>query len=113
MGPRLWAALKYTFFFIVIAGILLVTGLFMKPNEHEDVDLDWLRKILTNLGKCLHVFFFYLSPYSFFPLVVLVHDMVIDTYSQQHQETNAWTTVVVFLLFGPSDIFLTRLSLYL
>ncbi|KFH72202.1 hypothetical protein MVEG_02493 [Podila verticillata NRRL 6337] len=49
VGSRLWAALKYTFFFIIIAGILLVTGLFMKPNDHEDVDLDWLRKILANL----------------------------------------------------------------
>lgn len=68
MGLRLWAALKYTFFFIVIAGILLVTGLFMKPNDHEDVDLDWLRKILTNLGKCLHVFFFLPFPLLILPL---------------------------------------------
>ncbi|KAG0099204.1 hypothetical protein BGZ93_008688 [Podila epicladia] len=49
VGARLWASLKYTFFFIVIACTLLVTGLFMKPNEHQDVDLDWLRKILTDL----------------------------------------------------------------
>ncbi|KAG0033904.1 hypothetical protein BGZ81_006925 [Podila clonocystis] len=49
VGARLWASLKYTFFFIVIACTLLVTGLFMKPNDHKDVDLDWLRKILTDL----------------------------------------------------------------
>ncbi|KAF9337411.1 hypothetical protein BG006_004846 [Podila minutissima] len=49
VGSRLWASLKYTFFFIIIACTLLVTGLFVKPNEHEDVGLDWLRKILTDL----------------------------------------------------------------
>ncbi|KAF9296571.1 hypothetical protein BGZ74_010253 [Mortierella antarctica] len=49
VGSRLWASLKYTFFFIIIACTLLVTGLFVKPNEHKDVGLDWLRKILTDL----------------------------------------------------------------
>ncbi|KAG0047621.1 hypothetical protein BGZ83_007350 [Gryganskiella cystojenkinii] len=46
---RLVASLKYTVFFILIACTLLVTGLFMKPNKHEDVDLDWLRRMLADL----------------------------------------------------------------
>jgi len=48
---RLLASFKYTIFFILIACTLLITGLFMKPNKHEDVDLDWLRRMLANLGK--------------------------------------------------------------
>ncbi|ORZ07018.1 hypothetical protein BCR41DRAFT_360490 [Lobosporangium transversale] len=46
---RLMASLKYTAFFIVIACILLVTGLFIKPNDHDNRDLEWLRKILAAL----------------------------------------------------------------
>jgi len=45
---RLLAALKYTTFFVLIALILLVTGLFMKPNDHDHKDLDWLRKMLAD-----------------------------------------------------------------
>lgn len=62
MGSRLWASLKYTFFFIIIACTLLVTGLFVKPNEHKDVGLDWLRKILTDLGKMSILFFLAFHP---------------------------------------------------
>ncbi|KAG0251233.1 hypothetical protein BG011_007748 [Mortierella polycephala] len=47
---RLVAALKYTAFFILLALILVVTGLFMKPNDNEDKGLEWLRKILADLG---------------------------------------------------------------
>ncbi|KAG0214659.1 hypothetical protein BGX28_001697 [Mortierella sp. GBA30] len=47
---RLVAAFKYTAFFILVALILLITGLFMKPNDHEDKDLDWLRRMLTDLN---------------------------------------------------------------
>ncbi|KAF9958570.1 hypothetical protein BGZ70_009141 [Mortierella alpina] len=47
---RLLAALKYTTFFVLIALILLVTGLFMKPNDHDHKDLDWLRKMLSDLA---------------------------------------------------------------
>ncbi|KAF9278111.1 hypothetical protein BGZ68_008770 [Mortierella alpina] len=46
---RLLAALKYTTFFVLTALILLVTGLFMKPNDNDHRDLDWLRKILADL----------------------------------------------------------------
>ncbi|KAF9951955.1 hypothetical protein BGZ72_006637 [Mortierella alpina] len=46
---RLLAALKYTTFFVLVALILLVTGLFMKPNDHDHKDLDWLRKMLADL----------------------------------------------------------------
>ncbi|CAO3573022.1 unnamed protein product [Mortierella alpina] len=45
---RLWASLRYTIFFMLVAAILLLTGLFMKPDRHEDIDLDWLRKILAD-----------------------------------------------------------------
>ncbi|KAF9982380.1 hypothetical protein BGZ75_006230 [Mortierella antarctica] len=45
---RLWASLRYTVFFMLVAAILLLTGLFMKPDRHEDIDLDWLRKILAD-----------------------------------------------------------------
>ncbi|KAF8937091.1 hypothetical protein BGZ58_003273 [Dissophora ornata] len=46
---RLMAAFKYTAFFILIAVILLITGLFMKPNGDENKDLEWLRKMLADL----------------------------------------------------------------
>ncbi|KAG0282364.1 hypothetical protein BGZ96_000554 [Linnemannia gamsii] len=58
---RLWASFKYTFFFILIAAILLLTGLLMKPNKskHEDdkgegsafsPELDWLEQLLGKIG---------------------------------------------------------------
>ncbi|KAF9152991.1 hypothetical protein BG015_004316 [Linnemannia schmuckeri] len=46
---RLLASLKYTVFFILVACTLLITGLFMKPNKHDNKDLEWLRKMLTDL----------------------------------------------------------------
>ncbi|KAF9941716.1 hypothetical protein BGZ65_001950 [Modicella reniformis] len=49
VGRRLLAAFKYTFFFVLVACILLLTGLFMTPNQHENRDLEWLRKVLTDL----------------------------------------------------------------
>jgi LMBR1 domain-containing protein 1 len=59
---RLWASFKYTFFFILIAAILLLTGLLMKPNDGEHGDnkgegsafspeLDWLEQLLGKIGK--------------------------------------------------------------
>lgn len=51
MRQRLVASLKYTVFFILVACTLLITGLFMKPNDHDNKDLEWLRKMLTDLGK--------------------------------------------------------------
>ncbi|KAG0241365.1 hypothetical protein BGX31_001205 [Mortierella sp. GBA43] len=47
---RLWASFKYTFFFVLVACILLLTGLLMKPNRHEGIDLEWLRRILADLA---------------------------------------------------------------
>ncbi|KAF9129374.1 hypothetical protein BGW39_004214 [Mortierella sp. 14UC] len=49
MRQRLVASLKYTAFFILVACTLLITGLFMKPNEHHNKDLEWLRRMLTDL----------------------------------------------------------------
>ncbi|KAK3846295.1 MAG: hypothetical protein J3R72DRAFT_434559 [Linnemannia gamsii] len=46
---RLLASLKYTVFFILVACTLLITGLFMKPNDHHNKDLEWLRRMLTDL----------------------------------------------------------------
>ncbi|KAG0324417.1 hypothetical protein BGZ99_001885 [Dissophora globulifera] len=46
---RLSAACKYTAIFILIAVTLLITGMFMKPNNNENRDLDWLRKMLVDL----------------------------------------------------------------
>jgi LMBR1 domain-containing protein 1 len=50
MIQRLWTSFKYTTFFVLVACALLLTGLLMKPNRHEGIDLDWLRKALTDLG---------------------------------------------------------------
>ncbi|KAI1316602.1 hypothetical protein EDD11_009727 [Mortierella claussenii] len=49
ISQRLLVALKYTLFFILVACTLLVTGMFMKPNKHDNKDLDWLRKMLADL----------------------------------------------------------------
>ncbi|KAF9903004.1 hypothetical protein EC991_004300 [Linnemannia zychae] len=46
---RLVASLKYTVFFILVACTLLITGLFMKPNDNHNKDLEWLRRMLTDL----------------------------------------------------------------
>ncbi|KAF9921877.1 putative lysosomal cobalamin transporter [Linnemannia zychae] len=63
---RLWASFKYTLFFILVAAILLLTGLLMKPNgkngggsdghyRGHDVwdlspELDWLEELLGKIG---------------------------------------------------------------
>ncbi|KAF9159234.1 hypothetical protein BGX20_003042, partial [Mortierella sp. AD010] len=48
---RLWVSFKYTIFFIIVACILLLTGMLMQPDSHEGVDLDWLRKFLAELAE--------------------------------------------------------------
>src|SRR5690242_12714587 len=61
---RLWSSFKYTLFFILIAAILLLTGLLMKPkggSENGDdkgvgagafsPELDWLEDLLGKIGK--------------------------------------------------------------
>ncbi|KAF9981259.1 hypothetical protein BGZ75_007480 [Mortierella antarctica] len=58
---RLLAALKYTTLFVLIALILLVTGLFMKPNDHDHRDLEWLRKMLADLVG-MGILVFYTAP---------------------------------------------------
>ncbi|KAG0365795.1 hypothetical protein BC939DRAFT_165281 [Gamsiella multidivaricata] len=45
---KVWSSLKYTIFFVLVACTLLLTGLLMKPDRHEGIDLDWLRKILKD-----------------------------------------------------------------
>ncbi|KAF9354417.1 putative lysosomal cobalamin transporter [Mortierella sp. NVP85] len=55
MSQRLWTSFKYTIFFVLVACTLLLTGLLMKPNRHEGIDLDWLRKALTDLGAMAFV----------------------------------------------------------
>ncbi|KAG0276576.1 putative lysosomal cobalamin transporter [Linnemannia exigua] len=69
---RLWASFKYTLFFILIAAILLLTGLLIKPNGEGDKhdgsyfsgnsgdgrggenesspELDWLKDLLGKIG---------------------------------------------------------------
>lgn len=60
---RLWSSFKYTLFFILIAAILLLTGLLMKPkggSENGDdkgvgagafsPELDWLEDLLGKIG---------------------------------------------------------------
>ncbi|KAF9352983.1 putative lysosomal cobalamin transporter [Mortierella sp. AD094] len=48
---RLWVSFKYTIFFIIVACILLLTGMLMQPDKHEGIDLDWLRKFFTELAE--------------------------------------------------------------
>ncbi|KAF9912047.1 putative lysosomal cobalamin transporter [Linnemannia zychae] len=68
---RLWSSFKYTLFFILVATILLLTGLLMKPNDNGEGDkqegsfiggdgnkggdgsspeLDWLKDLLGKIG---------------------------------------------------------------
>ncbi|KAF9144773.1 putative lysosomal cobalamin transporter [Mortierella sp. GBA39] len=58
---RLWSSFKYTLFFILIAAILLLTGLLMKPNGKNGDDKgeeggafspesDWLEDLLGKIG---------------------------------------------------------------
>ncbi|ORZ04800.1 hypothetical protein BCR41DRAFT_362269 [Lobosporangium transversale] len=46
---RLWVSFRYTIFFVIVACTLLLTGLLMGPDRHEGIDLDLLRKLLTDL----------------------------------------------------------------
>ncbi|KAG0304516.1 hypothetical protein BGZ98_005432 [Dissophora globulifera] len=48
---RLWASLKYTILFVLVACTLLLTGLLTKPARHEGVGLEWLRKLLAEISK--------------------------------------------------------------
>jgi len=75
---RLWASFKYTLFFVLVAAILLLTGLLMKPRANHDgtgdsgdgqdksssasatvgggaiefnPELDWLNDLLNTIGK--------------------------------------------------------------
>ncbi|CAO0799628.1 unnamed protein product [Mucor circinelloides] len=46
---RIWSALKYTSFFVVISILLFMFGLFLKPTtKAPKIDLDWFRKLLTD-----------------------------------------------------------------
>ncbi|KAG2208519.1 hypothetical protein INT47_010215 [Mucor saturninus] len=46
---RIFGALKYTSFFIVISVLLSIFGLFLKPTtKTPKIDLDWFRKLLTD-----------------------------------------------------------------
>ncbi|KAF9348869.1 hypothetical protein BGX26_012757 [Mortierella sp. AD094] len=82
---RLLASLKYTVFFILVASTLLITGLFMKPNENENKDLEWLRKMLADLG--LGILVFYAAPgLSLLPLHLLAG---LKSIPAKMDETNA------------------------
>ncbi|KAG0255792.1 hypothetical protein DFQ27_006064 [Actinomortierella ambigua] len=54
---RFVAALKYTFFFIAVALMLLLVGLFLKPTEHDDTDFDWIKRLLESLEGTGALFF--------------------------------------------------------
>ncbi|KAK4509176.1 CDP-diacylglycerol--glycerol-3-phosphate 3-phosphatidyltransferase [Mucor velutinosus] len=46
---RIWSALKYTSFFVVISILLFLFGLFLKPTtKAPKIDLDWFKKLLTD-----------------------------------------------------------------
>ncbi|RUS22141.1 hypothetical protein BC937DRAFT_90224 [Endogone sp. FLAS-F59071] len=45
---RVFGALRYTSFFIIINIVLVVIGLFLKPSgESKKIDLDWFKRLLT------------------------------------------------------------------
>jgi LMBR1 domain-containing protein 1 len=49
---RIFSALKYTSFFVVISILLVVFGLFLKPTtKTPKIDLDWFRKLLLDSSK--------------------------------------------------------------
>jgi LMBR1 domain-containing protein 1 len=49
---RIFGALKYTSFFVVISVLLSIFGLFLKPTtKTPKIDLDWFRKLLTDSSK--------------------------------------------------------------
>ncbi|KAI8065024.1 hypothetical protein BDF21DRAFT_346581, partial [Thamnidium elegans] len=46
---RIFGALKYTMFFVMISFLLSMFGLFLKPTtKAPKIDLDWFRKLLTD-----------------------------------------------------------------
>ncbi|GAA5802075.1 hypothetical protein HPULCUR_007535 [Helicostylum pulchrum] len=46
---RIFGALKYTMFFVLISFLLSMFGLFLKPTtKTPKIDLDWFRKLLTD-----------------------------------------------------------------
>lgn len=50
---RIFGALKYTMFFVMISFLLSMFGLFLKPTTKvPKIDLDWFRKLLTDSSKC-------------------------------------------------------------
>ncbi|KAI8091112.1 uncharacterized protein B0P05DRAFT_300096 [Gilbertella persicaria] len=49
LSDRIFGALKYTSFFVVICLLLSMFGLFLKPTtKAPKIDLDWFRKLLTD-----------------------------------------------------------------
>lgn len=49
---RIFGALKYTMFFVMISFLLSMFGLFLKPTtKAPKIDLDWFRKLLTDSSK--------------------------------------------------------------
>ncbi|KAG1147725.1 hypothetical protein G6F37_005141 [Rhizopus arrhizus] len=52
-NDRIYGALKYTSFFVIISILLLIFGLFLKPtSKPPKIDLDWFKKLLTeNYGE--------------------------------------------------------------
>lgn len=51
---RIWSALKYTSFFVVISILLFAFGLFLKPTtKAPKIDLDWFKKLLTDSRKSI------------------------------------------------------------
>lgn len=51
-NDRIYGALKYTSFFVIISILLLIFGLFLKPtSKPPKIDLDWFKKLLTENCK--------------------------------------------------------------
>jgi LMBR1 domain-containing protein 1 len=49
---RIFGALKYTSFFVVISILLSIFGLFLKPtSKPPHIDLDWFKKLITDSSK--------------------------------------------------------------
>ncbi|CAO3656079.1 unnamed protein product [Mucor hiemalis] len=49
LGDRVFGALKYTSFFVIISVLLSIFGLFLKPTtKAPKIDLDWFKKLLTD-----------------------------------------------------------------
>lgn len=58
---RVFGALKYTSFFVVISLLLFLFGLFVKPSQRPPkLDLDWLEKLLMESSKWMNSLFCYL-----------------------------------------------------